>query len=78
MECGRSMIIARIKLWLLGIGAFLAALGAAYIRGQQAKADQLIKKELEQYKDTRERIDEAATTKRDADDAREWLRNRNK
>lgn len=78
MECGRSMIIARIKLWLLGIGAFLAALGAAYIRGQQAKANQIVQKELEFYKETRERIDEANTVDRDADAAREWLRNRNK
>ena len=35
-------------------------------------------KQAENYIKTRERIDEAATTKRDADDAREWLRNRNK
>lgn len=72
------MIFGKLKLWLLGIGAFLAALGAAYIRGQQAKANQIVRKELEFYKETRERIDEANTVDRDADAAREWLRNRNK
>lgn len=63
---------------LLGIGAFLAALFAAYVKGQQDKANKIVEKELDLYKQTRERIDEATTVNRDADDAREWLRNRNK
>ena len=72
------MILGKVKSVMLGIGGFLAVILAAYIRGRQAQADRVIQHELEKYKQTRGRIDEADTVERDADDAREWLRNRNK
>lgn len=72
------MILGKIKAMMLGAAGFLAIIFAAYIRGRQAQADKVIRKQLETYKDTRERIDEASDVKRDADDAREWLRNRGK
>lgn len=72
------MIFGKLKLVLLGIGGFLAALLAAYMRGQQDRADKIIKQQLETYKDTRGRIDEVNDVKRDANASREWLRNRNK
>lgn len=72
------MILGKIKAMMLGAAGFLAIIFAAYIRGRQAQADRAIRKQLETYKDTRERIDEASDVKRDADDAREWLRNRGK
>ena len=72
------MILGRLKMMLLGIAGFLAVIATAYIKGRQAQADRVIKQQLETYKQTRGRIDEADTVKRDADDAREWLRNRNK
>lgn len=72
------MILGKIKAMMLGAAGFLAIIFAAYIRGRQAQADRRIKQQLEIYQDTRERIDEAGNVKRDADDAREWLRNRSK
>lgn len=72
------MILGRLKMILLGIAGFLAVIATAYIKGRQAQADRVIKQQLETYKQTRGRIDEADTVERDADDAREWLRNRNK
>ena len=72
------MILGKIKAMMLGAAGFLAIIFAAYIRGRQAQADRIIRQQLETYKNTRERIDEASDVKRDADDAREWLRNRGK
>lgn len=72
------MILGRLKMILLGIAGFLAVIATAYIKGRQAQADRVIKQQLETYKKTRGRIDEADTVERDADDAREWLRNRGK
>lgn len=78
MERRGPMMLGKIKAMMLGAAGFLAIIFAAYIRGRQAQADRAIRKQLETYKDTRERIDEASDVKRDADDAREWLRNRGK
>ena len=78
MERGGPMILGRLKMMLLGIAGFLAVIATAYIKGRQAQAGRVIKQQLEIYKQTRGRIDEADTVERDADDAREWLRNRNK
>jgi gas vesicle protein len=72
------MILGKIKGMMLGAAGFLAIIFAAYVRGRQAQADKIVRKQLETYQETRERIDEASSVKRDADDAREWLRNRNK
>ena len=62
---------------LLGVGGLLAALLAAYMRGQQVVVDRNLKQKLKNYKETRGRIDEASDVKRDADASREWLRKRN-
>ena len=72
------MILGKIKMVLLGVGGFLAVLFAAYMRGRQDHADKVVKKQLEIYKDTRGKIDEASNVERDADASRKWLRNRNK
>lgn len=68
----------RIKLMVLGVFGSLALLYAAYAKGRTSQRAIEEKKTLENYKNTRERIDEAEAIKRNANDAREWLRNRNK
>lgn len=71
-------MFTQIKLWALGAFGLLAAFAAAFMKGRQSQANREAKEALQNYTDTRERIDEAVNTKRDPDDAREWLRNRNK
>lgn len=71
------MIMARIKLWLAAAGAFLVALGAAYWRGRSTEAAAAERERLEDYVETRKRMDEAGRMS-DADAARDWLRDRNK
>ena len=68
----------RLKLMMLGVAGSLALLFAAYAKGRASQRQQEEIKTLENYKNTRERIDEAHSINRSADDAREWLRNRNK
>ena len=69
------MILGRIKLWLATAGAFVLALGAAYWRGRSAADAAAERKRLEDYVDTRKRMDEV-----DAGDdpgvLRDWLRDR--
>ena len=69
------MILTRIKLWLAAAGAFLVALGAAYWRGRSAADAAAERERLEDYVDTRKRMDEV-----DAGDdpgvLRDWLRDR--
>ena len=69
------MILTRIKLWLAAAGAFLLALGAAYWRGRSAADAAAERERLEDYVDTRKRMDEV-----DAGDdpgvLRDWLRDR--
>jgi dienelactone hydrolase len=69
------MILTRIKLWLAAAGAFLVALGAAYWRGKSAGADAAERERLDDYVETRRRMDEVGRMS-DADAAREWLRER--
>lgn len=71
------MIMARIKLWLAAAGAFLVALGAAYWRGRSTEAAAAERERLEDYVETRKRMDEVGRMS-DADAARDWLRDRNK
>jgi hypothetical protein len=61
-------MILRIKLWLVGAGAFIAALLAAWFSGKRSAG----RTDLENYRETRKRMDEADH----AGDAREWLRDR--
>lgn len=71
-------MFARIKLMLLGIAGSLVAIYAVYAKGRASQREIEAKKTLENYKETRERMDEATNTNRSADDARKWLRNRRK
>lgn len=69
------MIMARIKLWLAAAGAFLVALGAAYWRGRSAADAAAERERLDDYVETRKRMDEVDT----GDDPavlRDWLRER--
>lgn len=68
-------MLDRIKFWLAAAGAFVIALGAAYWRGRSVGADAAERERLEDYVDTRKRMDEV-----DAGDdpgvLRDWLRDR--
>lgn len=79
MEAGGQMIwgvlTAKVRGWLIGAGAVLVALGAAYWRGRQDEDDKQSERKLNDYVETRRRIDDA-TIPRDADAALEWLRKR--
>jgi hypothetical protein len=68
----------RLKLMMLGVAGSLALLFAAYAKGRTSQRQQEATKALKNYKNTRERIDEAQSINRSADDARKWLRDRNK
>lgn len=68
-------MIARFKLWLLGAAGILAAFAAVYIKGRHDQSGEQYKDELNEYVETRRRIDDA-TIPRDATDALEWLRKR--
>lgn len=50
---------------------------AAYLAGRKAQADRERGKDLEEYTETRKRMDEVERPS-DADAARDWLRNRNR
>lgn len=69
------MIFGRIKLYLAAAGAFIVALFAAYLRGRSDKGEAVERERLEDYVETRKRMDEVDT----GDDPavlREWLRKR--
>ena len=65
-------LVGRFKIWLYAAGAIVAALGVAYLRGRSAEAAAEHERELNEYVETRKRIDGASV----GDDAREWLRAR--
>ena len=71
------MIFGRIKLYLAAAGAFVVALFAAYLRGRSDKGEAVERERLEDYVETRKRMDEVPT---DDDPAilRDWLRERGK
>lgn len=71
------MIFGRIKLWLFGAGAFLLALGAAYFRGRSAADAAAERERLNDYVETRKRIDESYISD-DPNVLRDWLRERGK
>lgn len=71
------MIFARLKMWSAAFGLIVAALLASWLGGRKsAKADAKAK-ELEDYADTRKRMDEVGRMS-DADAAADWLRERGK
>lgn len=70
-------MLDRIKLWLAAAGAFVLALGAAYWRGRSAADAAAERERLDDYVETRKRMDEVDT----GDDPavlRDWLRDRGK
>jgi len=71
------MIFGRIKLYLAAAGAFVVALFAAYLRGRSDQDEAVERERLEDYVETRKRMDEVFT---DDDPAvlRDWLRERGK
>ena len=65
----------RFKLWLSAVGAFVVALGAAYFRGRSDEAEADFERELNEYVETRKRMD-GSGGRSDLDDSLEWLRER--
>lgn len=65
----------RLKTWAIGVGAVLVAIVGAYWRGRSDANAEAHERELNEYVETRRRIDEN-TIPNDANGAREWLRNR--
>ena len=65
-------MLAKIKMYLYAAGAVVVALGVAYFRGRSAEAAAEHERELNEYVETRKRIDGASV----GDDSREWLRKR--
>jgi hypothetical protein len=71
------MIFGRIKLYLAAAGAFVVALLSAYLRGRSDKGEAVERERLEDYVETRKRMDEVDTDD-DPDVLRDWLRDRGK
>ena len=63
----------RLKLWLAGVGAVVVALLSIWFGGKKAGKDAAKAEELNDYVETRKRMDDPAGY---AGDAREWLRDR--
>jgi hypothetical protein len=66
----------RLKAWAIGVGAVLVAIAGAYWRGKSDANAEAHERELNEYVATRARIDES-TPPENANEAREWLKNRN-
>lgn len=58
----------RFKLWLYAAGAALVAIGAAYLRGRSDEAGAEHERELNEYVETRKRMDGVTI-----DDDAKWL-----
>ena len=65
-------MINRVKIWLAAAGAFVLALGAAYMRGRTAKSKEVERDALWDYQETRGRMDEVDIPGNPSD-ARKWL-----
>lgn len=68
-------LIGRFRIWLYAAGAVIVALGAAYFRGRSAEAAAEHERELNEYVESRKRMD-AVDSGSDADASRAWLRAR--
>ena len=69
-------MMLRLKLWLVAAGAFIVALFAAYWNGRRDGKANAEVRELNEYTETRKRMDQVDSD--DADSSREWLRSRGK
>lgn len=67
-------LIGRFKIWVYAFGAALFAIAAAYFRGRSDEAGAEHERELNEYIETRRRIDRVDID--DAGAAREWLHRR--
>ena len=63
--------LARLKLYAVGMAAFLAAFLGIYLRGRHDEAEAEQERELSEYIETRKRSDSVRI-----DDAGRWLRER--
>lgn len=70
-----GLLLGKIKGYLIAVGAALSALLFVYLKGKQDAEQDAHERELNEYVETRRRIDEN-TIPRDATAAREWLRQR--
>lgn len=68
-------LFAKLKMYLVAAGAVIAALGVAYFRGRSDEAGAEYERELNEYIETRKRMD-AVDSGSNPDDARDWLRAR--
>lgn len=68
-------MLAKLKIYLYAAGAVIVALGAAYFRGRSSEAAAEHERELNEYVETRKRMD-AVDSGSSSDDARAWLRAR--
>ncbi len=65
------LLLTRLKLYAAGVAAFIAALLGVYLRGRRDEAEAKQDRELNEYIETRKRVDGVHI-----DDAERWLRNR--
>lgn len=70
-----GLLLGKFKGYIIAIGAALAALFAIYMRGRADANADAFENELNEYVETRRRIDEN-TIPNDADAARSWLEQR--
>ena len=67
----------KFKFYAIALGGAVVAIGWSFLKGRSNAIKKAEWAKLKGYKETRKRIDENDTID-NADDAREWLRNRNK
>ena len=67
----------RLKMWATAFGIFVTALAASWLGGRQAAKADAKRRELQDYADTRKRIDDVERPG-SVDAARGWLHNRSK
>lgn len=68
-------LLGKLRLWAVALAAALGAVILAYFRGASEARQREVDRRTNEYINTRENIDKALGFD-DADDAREWLRNR--
>lgn len=69
------MLLTRLKMWSAAFGLVVAALAASWLGGRKAAQTDAKAKELEDYADTRERMDKVDVGD-DPSVLRDWLRER--